>query len=114
MIECPDCGKAHRIPMFDSPDADADIDMSTMERLLADQAAPTARSVSVRFKPLFMVAVAFAVVVTAIGLPFLWSHWPINVALVGGAFAWPLAIAVAWLGQRRWLSRQTMSENTSD
>jgi hypothetical protein len=105
-IECPKCGKAHRIPTFDAPDADADIDMSTMERLLEQQQPHAKPRASVTFKPLFIFACVFAVVMTAVWLPILWHDWPTNVAVVGGAFAWPLGIAVAWLGQGRQLAKQ--------
>lgn len=114
MIECPDCGKSHRIPTFDSPDADADIDMSTMKRLLNQQTPETGRRVAVRFKPLFFLACTFAFVVSVVALPLLWREWPANVAVVGGAFSWPLAIAVAWLGQRRQLRKSARAQNTPD
>ena len=110
MIECPRCGKSHRIPTFDSPNADADIDMSTMERLLDQQTTHEVPRTSVPFKPLFLFACVFAVVVTAIALPLLWNKWPANAAVVGGALSWPVGIAVAWLGQRRHLSKQRASE----
>ncbi|MCG3185323.1 MAG: hypothetical protein ICCCNLDF_03538 [Planctomycetes bacterium] len=101
LLECPRCGKSHRIPTFDAPDADAAIDMSTMKRLL-DQPAE-APPVSVPFKPLLLLSCVFAVVVIAVSLPLLWNRWPANIAVAGGAAAWPVAIAVAWLGQARQL-----------
>lgn len=101
LIECPRCGKSHRIPTFDAPDADAAIDMSMMKRLL-DQADPPPR-VRVVFKPLLLLSCVFAVVVIAVSLPLLWDRWPANIAVAGGAAAWPLAIALAWLGQKRQL-----------
>lgn len=103
-IECPRCGKAHRIPMFDETPADEGIDMSTMNRLLQqDEAGAGAPRVTVPFRPLFLLALVFALLVSAIALPLLWNHWPVNAAVVGGALSWPLAIGVAWLGQRRQL-----------
>lgn len=110
MIECPRCGKSHRIPTFDAPNADADIDMSTMERLLDQQTATTPTHTSVAFKPLFTLACVFAVVVTAIALPLLWNTWPVNIAVVCGAFSWPVGIAVAWLGQKRQLPKQASAD----
>ncbi|MCZ7608313.1 MAG: hypothetical protein M5U25_20175 [Planctomycetota bacterium] len=53
------------------------------------------------FKPLLLLSCVFAVVVIAVSLPLLWDRWPANVAVAGGAAAWPLAIALAWLGQKR-------------
>lgn len=101
LLECPRCGKSHRIPTFDAPDADAAIDMSTMKRLLEQPADSAAASVP--FKPLLLLSCVFAVVVIGVSLPLLWDRWPVNVAVAGGAAAWPLAIAVAWLGQVRQL-----------
>lgn len=101
LLECPRCGKSHRIPTFDAPDADAAIDMSTMKRLLDQPAEAT--PVSVPFKPLLLLSCVFAVVVIAVTLPLLWNRWPANIAVAGGAAAWPVAIAVAWLGQARQL-----------
>jgi hypothetical protein len=59
--------------------------------------------VRVVFKPLLLLSCVFAVVVIAVSLPLLWDRWPANVAVAGGAAAWPLAIALAWLGQKRQL-----------
>ncbi|MCB9932362.1 MAG: hypothetical protein H6841_02970 [Planctomycetes bacterium] len=98
LIECPRCGKSHRIPTFDAPDADAAIDMSTMKKLL-DQ--PSEPRVSVLFKPLLLLTCAVALVAICVSLPLLWNRWPVNVAAAGGALAWPLAVSVAWLGQAR-------------
>lgn len=106
LIECPTCGKSHRIPTFDSPEADTGIDMSMMKKLLEP-----AGETSVNFKPLFTLSLAFAVVVSAIALPLLWERWPVNAAVVGGAFAWPLAIGTAWLGQRRHLKKLAASRD---
>ncbi|MBZ0137068.1 MAG: hypothetical protein K8I27_11915 [Planctomycetes bacterium] len=107
-IECPRCGKTHRIPTFDKPNADDAIDMSTMRQLLGNDSAPTPGTgprVTVPFKRLFVLALAIAVIISAIALPLLWGRWPVNAAVVGGAFAWPLAISVAWLGQTRQIKK---------
>ena len=117
MIECPRCGKNHRIPTFDSPDADSAIDMSTMQRLLQQdppENAPAAPRVSVQFKSLFVLSCVFAVVVASLALLLLRNHFPVNIAVAGGALSWPLGIAVAWLGQfrqRRELSGADSSSN---
>ena len=103
-IECPKCGKAHRIPTFDDTSLDESIDMSTMEQLLrphGEPARPDAPVVTVPFKRLFVLALVIALLISAIALPLLWDKWPVNAAVVGGALSWPLAISVAWLGQRR-------------
>jgi len=112
LLECPRCGKSHRIPTFDAPDADAAIDMSTMKRLL-DQSAE-APPVSVPFKPLLLLSCVFAVVVIAVSLPLLWNRWPANIAVAGGAAAWPVAIAVAWLGQARQLRAKKLGAPDKD
>ena len=107
-IECPLCGKAHRIPTFDETALDESIDMSTMEQLLhpdGEAAKPDTPVVTVPFKRLFVLALVVALLISAIALPLLWNHWPINAAVVGGALSWPVAISVAWLGQRRQIKK---------
>lgn len=109
-IECPRCGKAHRIPTFDETPADEGIDMSTMNELLrpyGEPEKPVPPVVTVPFKRLFFLALTIALLISAIGLPLLWDKWPINAAVVGGALSWPLAISVAWLGQRRHVKRMS-------
>ena len=116
MIECPRCGKTHRIPTFDAPDADSAIDMSTMQRLLQQdppENAPTGRRVSVQFKPLLIMACVFAVVVAALGLLLLRNHFPVNIAVAGGALSWPLGVSVAWFGQGRQLKKLSRAETRS-
>ncbi|MCA8911633.1 MAG: hypothetical protein KDB82_08000 [Planctomycetes bacterium] len=84
-----------------------------MERLLEQQQPHAEPRVSVPFKPMFVFSCVFAVVMAAVWLPILWHDWPINVAVVGGCFAWPLGIAVAWLGQRRQVAKRSRAENPS-
>jgi ribosomal protein S27E len=103
-IECPRCGKTHRIPTFGETPADEGIDMSTMDKLLRPQDEPDGAApprVTVPFKSLFVLSVVIALLVSAVALPLLWDRWPVNAAVVGGALSWPVAIAVAWLGQIR-------------
>lgn len=104
-IECPQCGKSHRIPTFDDKPTDEGIDMSTMGQLLGSNMHEDPPAVTVPFKRLFTLALVIALVVTAIALPVLWNRWPVNAAVVGGALSWPLAISVAWWGQRRYIRK---------
>jgi hypothetical protein len=97
-IECPKCGKGHRVAMFGAQDTT--VDMSTLDHLLGREAP-----VSVRFRPLLLVSLALALIVSAIALPLLWNSWPVNLAVVGGALSWPVAVALAWFGQARHLRR---------
>jgi hypothetical protein len=78
----------------------AAVDMSTLDHLLGREAP-----VSVRFRPLLLVSLLIALVVSAIALPLLWNSWPVNAAVVGGALSWPVAVALAWFGQARHLRK---------
>ena len=79
--------------------------MSTMDKLLHPDSKPDAPTVTVPFKQLFLLALGIAIVISLITLPLLWNRWPINAAVVGGALSWPLAISVAWWGQRRQIKK---------
>jgi hypothetical protein len=81
--------------------ADTTVDMSTLEQLIR----PERPRVSVVFRPLLLLSLVTAVLVSAIALPLLWHNWPVNAAVVGGALSWPLAVALAWFGQARHLAR---------
>jgi hypothetical protein len=59
----------------------------------------------VAFRPLLVLSAVVAVLVSAVALPLLWNNWPTNAAVVGGALSWPVAVALAWLGQARHLKR---------
>lgn len=105
-LECPRCGKRHMIPVFSAPNADDEIDMAVMHKLLGTQDKSSA-TLRVTFKPLFVAAVITAATVTVAGVPlvamFADEEKTLVLAstLVGGAFAWPLGILVAWIGQKR-------------
>ncbi|MCB9896010.1 MAG: hypothetical protein H6839_16370 [Planctomycetes bacterium] len=111
MIECPQCGKNHRIPTFDAPDADSAIDMSTMHQLL-EQDPPAGPRPGVQFRPLLIFSCVVAAVVAALGLLLLRNHFPANVAVAGGALSWPLGVSVAWLGQVRHRKKLSRSETS--
>lgn len=96
-VQCTQCGLQHTVPTFGRDDHG--IDMPLMEKLLARHNAPR-----VHFKPLLLAALAFAVVVAALALLFVRPLVPHAVAVAGGALAWPIAIAVAWWGQKRQLA----------
>ena len=100
LIDCPKCGKRHRIPMFGAPRADDEIDMQTMERLLETQ-QDTSR-VSLNFPRLLLYALAFAVAAAVVALLLVRPIMPHAVAVAGGALSWPLAMFVAWMGQKRY------------
>lgn len=94
--------------MFGQPRADDEIDMDVMNRLLRqDSAAP----VRVNFKPLLIGTLVFAVAASVAGALLVQVFAPaektlvLTVTVVGGAFAWPLAVSVAWFGQKRELRR---------
>lgn len=80
---------------------DTTVDMSTLEKLVH----PEKPVVSVQFRPLLVLSLVIALVVSAIALPLLWHDWPTNAAVVGGALSWPIAVALAWLGQIRQVKR---------
>lgn len=101
-IECPKCGKGHRVAMFGA--SGTAVDMSTLDHLLGREA-----KVSVRFKPLLLVSLVLALLTSAIALPLLWNSWPINAAVVGGALSWPVAVGLAWFGQIRHIQRAKRS-----
>ncbi|MBK8207577.1 MAG: hypothetical protein IPK87_12440 [Planctomycetes bacterium] len=105
-LECPRCGKRHMIPVFSSPSADDEIDMAVMNRLLGTQDKSSA-TLRVTFKPLFIGAVITAAIVAVVGVPLVVmladaeKVFVLTATVVGGAFAWPLGILVAWIGQKR-------------
>lgn len=107
-LDCPRCGKRHRIPMFGQPQADDEIDMDVMSKLLKQDSSA---STSVNFKPLLLGTLAFAAVASVIGTVLVFAlaaperTLVFTATVVGGSFAWPLAISVAWLGQKRQLKR---------
>ena len=94
-IDCPQCGQGHRLPMFGA--AGAAVDVSPLAGLTGAETAPS----RVAFSPLLLLSLFIAVAACAISLPLLWNHWPVNVAIAGGALSWPVAVAMAWLGQVR-------------
>jgi hypothetical protein len=105
-IHCPQCGKRHRIPMFSQPRADDEIDMEVMKRLLST-GGEGPQGATVNFKPLLLGTLAFAVAASVIGTVLVLllvsgPRVPVLIATVTcGAFAWPLAVSVAWWGQKR-------------
>ena len=117
LIECPRCGKSHRIPTFDAPDADSAIDMSTMARLLQQDAPETPAStarVLVLFRPLLILSCVIAVIVAALAMILLHGRYPADIAIAGGALSWPIAVCVAWFGQARQLKKMARADSGTD
>jgi hypothetical protein len=100
LVHCPQCGKRHRIPMFGDARIDDDIDMKVMGRLL-DRSEKPSTPISVKFPPVLLYTSAFALVTACVALVVVEPMLPNAVAVAGGALAWPLAIFVAWMGQKR-------------
>jgi hypothetical protein len=103
IIDCPECGKRHRVPMSDQQPFNHE-DRLVMHRLLGD-AMPESRTQqpTVNFKPLVLIVLAVAVVIAGLALAFIRPMMPHAIAVAGGALSWPLAMTVAWWGQRRYL-----------
>ncbi len=112
-IHCPRCGKRHRIPTFDAPQADDEIDMKAMNKLL-QRRADNGDVPGVNFPLLLIAASCIAVLVAALALILMRPISPATIAVAGGALSWPVAMAVAWMGQARYRRRANRQATQAD
>lgn len=103
VIECPKCGKNHRIPIVQSDGAD-DLDPAAVQRIMS-RMEPS--RVSVNLRPMFIASAVVCVIAAITAVAFFHDRfYPMGVVIVGGALSWPLGLWVAWLGQRRQIKSQ--------
>lgn len=113
VVECPRCGRMHRVAMFRSgtgADSQDEIEIKrVMDQLLRQQQrddAVTSDAVArVSFKPFFMASAGLCAVAVLVAALFARPFYPLGVVIVGGVASWPLGLWVAWLGQRKQLRR---------
>ncbi len=113
VVECPRCGRMHRVAMFASgtgEDSQADQEVKrVMDQLLRQQQrdVPTTSDAVARvsFKPFFLASAGLCAVAVLVAALFARPFYPLGVVIIGGAASWPLGLWVAWLGQRRQLRR---------
>lgn len=97
IIECPRCGKAHRLPTVGDLGAD-DLDSRAVQRILSRMSdAPETISLRPWLLLSLGICVVAAVLAAALARPFM----PWGVVIIGGAASWPLGLLVARWGQRR-------------
>ncbi|MEE9312537.1 MAG: hypothetical protein V3V10_09025 [Planctomycetota bacterium] len=101
-IECPNCGKIHRVPTF-SGEGDS-VDMAILNRLLGRENAPS-ETTTVTFAPIFKLACAVGAVLFLVGILLVPGSLPVKAGVAGIGLGWPLGIGWAWFSQRRYLKK---------
>ena len=101
-IECPECGKIHRLPTFCGKEES--VDMATLNRLLGREnttAAPT----TLNFAPVFKLSCAVGVLLIIIAVVFMRGSLATMLGVAGIGLGWPLGVGWAWFSQRRYLHK---------
>lgn len=79
-IECPDCGRIHRLPVFGN-------------------AGKNDETISVHFRGFFIASAVLFCVCVVVGFSAFDSFYPNGLVVVGAGAAWPLGLLAAWRGQ---------------
>ncbi|MHC4839375.1 MAG: hypothetical protein ACYTDT_00230 [Planctomycetota bacterium] len=101
-IECPECGKIHRVPTFSGNDES--VDVATLNRLLGRENTPS-EVTTVNFAPLFKLSCVVGLVVIVCAFVFVRSSLPATLGVAGIGLGWPLGVGWAWYSQTRFLRK---------
>ncbi|MCF6228059.1 MAG: hypothetical protein L3J82_05230 [Planctomycetes bacterium] len=105
-IECPECGKIHRVPTFSGKVES--VDMATLNRLLGRENTPSVAT-TVTFAPIFKLACAVGAVLFLVGILLVPGSLPVKAGVAGIGLGWPFGMGWAWLSQRRYLKKRAAS-----